>query len=79
MDIHNIKHEVNSGTISQCKIEGEESCYTLSLFYVDEQKWKLLLRKRRGVRLFKDANAAMMIAADLGFNAVILIEADVKS
>ncbi|NRA21490.1 MAG: hypothetical protein HRU05_13510 [Oceanospirillaceae bacterium] len=78
MDTHDLKREIYSGTISQCKIEGNGSWYTLSLFYVKEQLWVVLTRKRRGVRLFKNVEAAMMIAADLGFNAVTLIEPDAE-
>ena len=37
MDTHDLKREIYSGTISQCKIEGNGSWYTLSLFYVKEQ------------------------------------------
>ena len=76
MDINNIKRSVYAGRISKCKITCEGKWYTLRYFCVNDQKWKLLLRTRRGVRLFRNAHAAMMIAADLGFNEVTLIEPD---
>jgi len=51
----------------------------MSLFYIEEQKWKLLRRKRRGVRIFKNAQSAIFIAEELGFNTVTLIEPTLSS
>ncbi|NRA21962.1 MAG: hypothetical protein HRU05_15940 [Oceanospirillaceae bacterium] len=74
MNINDIKRDVYSGIISKCEISCEGKWFTLEYYCVYNQKWQLLLRERSGVRLFKNANAAMMIAAELGFNEVTLIQ-----
>jgi|GEM_PF-3104293 len=79
MNLRDIQYQVCSRVITQCKIVSKEDWFYMSLFYIEEQKWKLLRRKRRGVRIFKNAQSAIFIAEELGFNTVTLIEPTLSS
>lgn len=76
MDLHEIQYLVYSGIITQCKIVNKNQWYYISLFYVEEEKWQLLKRKRRGVRIFMSVQSAIYIAEEMGFNTVTLVEPD---
>ncbi len=70
MLIQDIRYDFISGAVSECRIMWDGNSCSLSAYY----KWVTLSRKRRGVRLFDSVERAMIVAAEIGFNCVTLLQ-----
>ena len=73
MLMKDIRYDLVSGAISECRIMWDGKRCSLSAYYETDKKWVALSRKRRGVRLFNSVERAMIVAAEMGFNCVTLL------
>jgi len=74
MLIQDIRYDFISGAVSECRIMWDGNSCSLSAYYETDNKWVTLSRKRRGVRLFDSVERAMIVAAEIGFNCVTLLQ-----
>ena len=73
MLMNDIRYDLISGAVTECRILWDGEQCSLSAYYKTDQKWVTLSRKRRGIRLFDTVERAMIVAAEMGFNCVTLL------